>query len=121
MAYIDVVYEDCNTEEGSYRLQQAVHKCKPFRKALPDEIIPFEKLEKLVGLYCQKYGIRVQWIRANYSSISQGPRILGDYHAEVSREKPYTPIIEIGAFSMYELYAKLCVAIRWAVGTGKAS
>lgn len=122
MSYIDVVYEDCGTEEGSDRLREAVHKCRPFRNMDPDEDVPFEKLERLVGLYCQKYGLRVQWIRADYSVVPEKgsiPKRLGSYHAEIAAERPYRPILEVGASSMHELFSKLCVALRWAIVTGK--
>lgn len=127
MAYIDVVYEDCSTEAGMYRLQQALHKCKPFKGMEPNEKVTFEKLERLVAKYSAAYHITIRWMRADFSVGSEAyggkydSRKVASYHAEIARERPYMPICEVCAGSMYELFAKACVAIRWAVGTAEGS
>lgn len=49
-------------EGNEKKFQKALRKIKPFENVGLEKDIPFEKLEKLIGVYERKYAIMLHWL-----------------------------------------------------------
>ena len=70
----DILNLDYRKEENQEAIQRVLRKIKPLSKFSEDENIPFEKLEKLIGLYQNKYAIKIQYIIPYYKRFHNGFR-----------------------------------------------
>lgn len=112
MRLIEIINENCSYGNMREELEKALHTLKPFSRSNTE--IPFEKLEKLATKYMCKYNVNIQWIRPS----ARDDKIW--YGAEVSIIDIYKPYLVVHAGSMYELYAKICLAMFLAVNDGTA-
>lgn len=62
----DILNLDYRDQEGKKIIQKALRKMKPFGSIDLSEDIPLEKIEKIVGAYCRKYRIMIQYISPTY-------------------------------------------------------
>lgn len=112
MRLIELINENCSYGNMREELEKALHGLKPFLRSNTE--IPFENLEKLATKYMCKYNVGIQWIRPS----AQDDRMW--YRAEVSILDLYKPYITLNAGTMYELYAKICLAMSLAISDGSA-
>lgn len=107
----DILNLDYRKEENQEAIQRVLRKIKPLSKFSDDEIIPFEKLEKLVGLYQNKYAIKIQYIMPNY----EGSII---YSASLLRSDNFKWIGNVYGMCMYELFAKIAIKMYTEIKKG---
>lgn len=107
----DILNLDYRKEENQEAIQRVLRKIKPLSKFSDDEIIPFEKLEKLIGLYQNKYAIKIQYIMPNY----EGSII---YSASLLRSDNFKWIGNVYGMCMYELFAKIAIKMYTEIKKG---
>lgn len=107
----DILNLDYRKEENQEAIQRVLRKIKPLSKFSEDEIIPFEKLEKLIGLYQNKYAIKIQYIMPNY----EGSII---YSASLLRSDNFKWIGNVYGMCMYELFAKIAIKMYTEIKKG---
>ena len=107
----DILNLDYRKEENQEAIQRVLRKIKPLSKFSDDENIPFEKLEKLIGLYQNKYAIKIQYIIPNY----EGSII---YSASLLRSDNFKWIGNIYGMCMYELFAKIAIKMYTEIKKG---
>ena len=107
----DILNLDYRKEENQETIQRVLRKIKPLSKLSEDENIPFEKLEKLVGLYQNKYAIKIQYIMPNY----EGSII---YSASLLRSDNFKWIGNVYGMCMYELFAKIAIKMYTEIKKG---
>lgn len=107
----DILNLDYRKEENQEAIQRVLRKIKPLSKFSEDENIPFEKLEKLIGLYQNKYAIKIQYIMPNY----EGSII---YSASLLRSDNFKWIGNIYGMCMYELFAKIAIKMYTEIKKG---
>lgn len=107
----DILNLDYRKEENQETIQRVLRKIKPLSKLSDDEIIPFEKLEKLIGLYQNKYAIKIQYIMPNY----EGSII---YSASLLRSDNFKWIGNVYGMCMYELFAKIAIKMYTEIKKG---
>ena len=107
----DILNLDYRKEENQEAIQRVLRKIKPLSKFSDDENIPFEKLEKLIGLYQNKYAIKIQYIIPNY----EGSII---YSASLLRSDNFKWIGNVYGMCMYELFAKIAIKMYTEIKKG---
>lgn len=107
----DILNLDYRKEENQEAIQRVLRKIKPLSKFSEDENIPFEKLEKLIGLYQNKYAIKIQYIMPNY----EGSII---YSASLLRSDNFKWIGNVYGMCMYELFAKIAIKMYTEIKKG---
>ena len=107
----DILNLDYRKEENQESIQRVLRKIKPLSKFSEDENIPFEKLEKLIGLYQNKYAIKIQYIMPNY----EGSII---YSASLLRTDNFKWIGKVYGMCMYELFAKIAIKMYTEIKKG---
>lgn len=107
----DILNLDYRKEENQEAIQRVLRKIKPLSKFSEDENIPFEKLEKLIGLYQNKYAIKIQYIIPNY----EGSII---YSASLLRSDNFKWIGNVYGMCMYELFAKIAIKMYTEIKKG---
>ena len=107
----DILNLDYRKEENQEAIQRVLRKIKPLSKFSDDENIPFEKLEKLIGLYQNKYAIKIQYIIPNY----EGSII---YSASLLRSDNFKWIGNVYGMCMYELFAKIAIKMCTEIKKG---
>ena len=107
----DILNLDYRKEENQESIQRVLRKIKPLSKFSDDENIPFEKLEKLIGLYQNKYAIKIQYIIPNY----EGSII---YSASLLRSDNFKWIGNVYGMCMYELFAKIAIKMYTEIKKG---
>ena len=107
----DILNLDYRKEENQEAIQRVLRKIKPLSKFSDDENIPFEKLEKLIGLYQNKYAIKIQYIIPNY----EGSII---YSASLLRSDNFKWIGNLYDMCMYELFAKIAIKMYTEIKKG---
>ena len=107
----DILNLDYRKEENQEAIQRVLRKIKPLSKFSDDENIPFEKLEKLIGLYQNKYAIKIQYIIPNY----EGGII---YSASLLRSDNFKWIGNVYGMCMYELFAKIAIKMYTEIKKG---
>lgn len=107
----DILNLDYRKEENQEAIQRVLRKIKPLSKFSDDENIPFEKLEKLIGLYQNKYAIKIQYIMPNY----EGSII---YSASLLRSDNFKWIGNVYGMCMYELFAKIAIKMYTEIKKG---
>lgn len=107
----DILNLDYRKEENQESIQRVLRKIKPLSKFSEDENIPFEKLEKLIGLYQNKYAIKIQYIMPNY----EGSII---YSASLLRSDNFKWIGNVYGMCMYELFAKIAIKMYTEIKKG---
>ena len=107
----DILNLDYRKEENQEAIQRVLRKIKPLSKFSDDENIPFEKLEKLIGLYQNKYAIKIQYIIPNY----EGSII---YSASLLRSDNFKWIGNVYGMCMYELFAKIVIKMYTEIKKG---
>ena len=107
----DILNLDYRKEENQESIQRVLRKIKPLSKFSEDENIPFEKLEKLIGLYQNKYAIKIQYIMPNY----EGSII---YSASLLRTDNFKWIGNVYGMCMYELFAKIAIKMYTEIKKG---
>ena len=107
----DILNLDYRKEENQEAIQRVLRKIKPLSKFSEDENVPFEKLEKLIGLYQNKYAIKIQYIMPNY----EGSII---YSASLLRSDNFKWIGNVYGMCMYELFAKIAIKMYTEIKKG---
>ena len=107
----DILNLDYRKEENQEAIQRVLRKIKPLSKFSDDENIPFEKLEKLIGLYQNKYAIKIQYIMPNY----EGSII---YSASLLRSDNFKWMGNVYGMCMYELFAKIAIKMYTEIKKG---
>ena len=107
----DILNLDYRKEENQEAIQRVLRKIKPLSKFSEDENIPFEKLEKLIGLYQNKYAIKIQYIIPNY----EGSII---YSASLLRSDNFKWVGNVYGMCMYELFAKIAIKMYTEIKKG---
>ena len=107
----DILNLDYRKEENQESIQRVLRKIKPLSKFSEDENVPFEKLEKLIGLYQNKYAIKIQYIIPNY----EGSII---YSASLLRSDNFKWIGNVYGMCMYELFAKIAIKMYTEIKKG---
>ena len=107
----DILNLDYRKEENQEAIQRVLRKIKPLSKFSEDENVPFEKLEKLIGLYQNKYAIKIQYIIPNYEgSIIYSASLLGSDN--------FKWIGNVYGMCMYELFAKIAIKMYTEIKKG---
>lgn len=101
--------------DNSKKFQKLLRKIKPFSKIDMDEDIPLTKLEKLVRMYITKYNLYIGSISENivfdnYYSAWVGKNVVSEKRG---RENVFLNSIE--AWSIYEVFVKICILFYWEV------
>lgn len=101
--------------DNSKKFQKLLRKIKPFSKIDMDEDIPLTKLEKLVRMYIVKYNLYIGSISENivfdnYYSAWVGKNVVSEKRG---RENVFLNSIE--AWSIYEVFVKICILFYWEV------
>lgn len=101
--------------DNSKKFQKLLRKIKPFSKIDMDEDIPLIKLEKLVRMYITKYNLYIGSISENivfdnYYSAWVGKNVVSEKRG---RENVFLNSIE--AWSIYEVFVKICILFYWEV------
>lgn len=101
--------------DNSKKFQKLLRKIKPFSKMDMDEDIPLTKLEKLVRMYIVKYNLYIGSISENivfdnYYSAWVGKNVVSEKRG---RENVFLNSIE--AWSIYEVFVKICILFYWEV------
>lgn len=101
--------------DNSKKFQKLLRKIKPFSKIDMDEDIPLTKLEKLVRMYIVKYNLYIGSISENivfdnYYSAWVGKSVVSEKRG---RENVFLNSIE--AWSIYEVFVKICILFYWEV------
>lgn len=101
--------------DNSKKFQKLLRKIKPFSKIDMDQDIPLIKLEKLVRMYITKYNLYIGSISENivfdnYYSAWVGKNVVSEKRG---RENVFLNSIE--AWSIYEVFVKICILFYWEV------
>lgn len=101
--------------DNSKKFQKLLRKIKPFSKIDMDEDIPLIKLEKLVRMYIIKYNLYIGSISENivfdnYYSVWVGKTVVSE-----KRGKENVFLNSIEAWSIYEVFVKICILFYWEV------
>lgn len=101
--------------DNSKKFQKLLRKIKPFSKIDMDQDIPLIKLEKLVRMYITKYNLYIGSISENivfdnYYSAWVGKSVVSEKRG---RENVFLNSIE--AWSIYEVFVKICILFYWEV------
>lgn len=97
----DILELDYRKEENKNIIQKVLRKIKPLSKYSDEEIIPFEKLEKLILKISQKYEYSPEFHISSYTHIYYG-FIKNMSNDRIIYEKVY-------GICIYELYAKMAI------------
>lgn len=97
--------------KDSQTIQKFLRNIKPFQKISPDNNIPFVMLEKLAKQYCRTYNGGIQYIHVDYRCEGVWfAKADWNYSAEIVRICYWKKLATIKAETMYELFAKICIA-----------
>lgn len=102
----EILNLDYRLEESQERIQKILYKIKPLAKYKDlDEIVPVEKIEKVVGVLSRKYGMIVREILlmhdpSNHENI---------YCAVIQDHTSKEVIRRIHGRCVYELFSKIAI------------
>lgn len=111
----EILNLDYRKEENKSKIQKVLLKIKPLVKYSEEEQIPFEALEKMVHLICNKYKV---WIRR----IMQSPIASDDgdiWSCQIVDTDSVDIIKEVYGICLYEIFAKLVIFLWSAKEKGK--
>ena len=101
----DILVLDYRLKENKQLIQKALLKIKPLSKFSDEKQVPFESLEKLLHLICNRYKV---WVR----QIVQDPVSSDDgdlWRCEIVDESNLETIKKIYGVCLYELIAKVVI------------
>ena len=99
----EILNLDYRLEESRERIQEILHKIKPLAKY--EDMIPVEKVEKVVGVLSRKYGMVVREILLMHDP-SNSENI---YCAVIQDYNSKEVIRRIHGCCVYELFAKVAI------------
>lgn len=101
----DILQLDCREEANRKIIQKVLRRVKPLSKCPETEDIPIDKIERLIKLLCEKYGVRLGYmfpdVKAGKTEIIWRMEI---YLSEMNK-------ISVFGCSVYECLAKSAIAI----------
>lgn len=101
--------------DNSKKFQKLLRKIKPFSKIDMDEDIPLIKLEKLVRMYIIKYNLYIGSISENIVFDNYYSAWVGKTVVSEKRGKENVFLNSIEAWSIYEVFVKICILFYWEV------
>lgn len=101
--------------DNSKKFQKLLRKIKPFSKINMDEDIPLSKLEKLVRMYIIKYNLYIGSISENIIFDNYYSAWVGKTVVSEKRGKENVFLNSIEAWSIYEVFVKICILFYWEV------
>ncbi len=101
--------------DNSKKFQKLLRKIKPFSKIDMDEDIPLIKLEKLVRMYIIKYNLYIGSISENIIFDNYYSAWVGKTVVSEKRGKENVFLNSIEAWSIYEVFVKICILFYWEV------
>ena len=107
-----IKYDEGN---NSKKFQKLLRKIKPFSKIDMDEDIPLIKLEKLVRMYIIKYNLYIGSISENIMFDNYYSAWVGKTIVSGKRGKENVFLTSIEAWSIYEVFVKICILFYWEV------
>lgn len=100
---------------NSKKFQKLLRKIKPFSKIDMDEDIPLIKLEKLARMYIIKYNLYIGSISENIIFDNYYSAWVGKTVVSEKRGKENVFLNSIEAWSIYEVFVKICILFYWEV------
>ena len=101
--------------DNSKKFQKLLRKIKPFSKMDMDEDIPLTKLEKLVRMYIVKYNLYIGSISENIVFDNYYSAWVGKNVVSEKRGSENVFLNSIEAWSIYEVFVKICILFYWEV------
>lgn len=106
---------DCREKENREKIQRVLKDIRPLSKYSDLEIIPFEKVEKLVTVISKRYNMRVGYIVPDVWSNADNTI----WRAVIINDTSCTKMNTVCGLSVYEMFAKTAIlmySIRDKIG-----
>lgn len=107
MTVSQILQLDCRDENSKEIIQQTLKTIKPLSIYSPEEMVPFEKVEKLVNVLSKKYNIRIRDISPDVWSNRK--EII--WQAVIINDGDLAMVKKIFGLSVYEAFAKAAICM----------
>ena len=109
----DILNLDYRKKENQEIIDKAIRRIKPFDKLKPGERITLEMLENVVGKYCRKYAVMMQYITPTFMRGE-----INYYSCSIKETMKHKWLGNVYAHTMYEVFAKVLIKIYSDVKSG---
>lgn len=105
MTVQEIIELDYREEDNRNVIQKYLKKIKPFTKYNNNEEVPFNKIEKLVGILSKKYNLRIRELAPDIWTADEGVI----WKAVIINDTTNLTKCIIYGLSLYEVFAKTVI------------